>query len=41
MGESDTEGDVFTEEKWGPPIDNSGEKERDKGGDKEGYVSGV
>ena len=38
MGESYTEGDVFTEEDWGPPIDNSGEKKRDKGGDKEGDV---
>ncbi len=38
MGESYTEGDVFTEEDWGPPNDNSGEKERDKGGDKEGDV---
>jgi hypothetical protein len=38
VGESYTEGDVFTEEDWGPPIDNSGEKKRDKGGDKEGDV---
>jgi len=38
VGESYTEGAVFAEEEWGPPIDNSGEKERDKGGDKEGDV---
>ncbi len=32
------EGDVFAEEDWGPPIDNSGEKESDdkRGGDKDG-----
>ncbi len=41
MGESDTEGDIFTEEEWGPPIDQRGEKERYKGGDKEGDVSRV
>ncbi len=31
------EGDVFAEEDWGPPIDNSGEKESDdkRGGDKD------
>ena len=38
VGESYTEGDVFTEEDCGLPIGNSGEKERDKGGDKEGDV---
>jgi len=38
VGESYTEGDVFAEEDRGPPIDNSGEKERDDkgGGDKDG-----
>ena len=38
VGESYTEGDVFAEEDWGPPIDNSGEKESDdkRGGDKDG-----
>jgi hypothetical protein len=38
VGEIYTEGDVFAEEDWGPPIDNSGEKERDDkgGGDKDG-----
>ena len=32
------EGDVFAEEDWGPPIDNSGEKESDDkgGGDNDG-----
>jgi hypothetical protein len=40
VGESYSERDVFAEEDWGPPIDNSGEKERDDkgGGDKEGDV---
>ncbi len=37
VGESYTEGDVFTKEEWGP-IDDRGEKERDKEGDKEGDV---
>jgi hypothetical protein len=40
VGEIYTKGDVFAEEDWGPPIDNSGEKERDNkgGGNKEGDV---
>jgi hypothetical protein len=42
VGESYTEGDVFAEEDWGPPIENSGEKERDDkgGGDKEEMLGG-
>jgi hypothetical protein len=38
VGESYSEREIFAEEDWGPPIDNSGERERDDkgGGDKEG-----